>query len=112
MSHCGWNSVLESIVHGVPLIAWPLYAEQKMNAVLLTEDLKAALKVKADKIGLVGREQIAKLAKDLIQGDEGKDVRDKMKQLKDAAARAFEPDGSSSISLAQVAQKMSVLKTK
>nr|XP_027084192.1 hydroquinone glucosyltransferase-like isoform X2 [Coffea arabica] len=112
VSHCGWNSVLESIVHGVPLIAWPLYAEQKMNAVVLTEDLKAALKVKADKIGLVGREQIAKLAKDLIQGDEGKDVRDKMKQLKDAAARAFELDGSSSISLAQVAQKMSVLKSK
>ncbi|XWS42015.1 hypothetical protein CRYUN_Cryun17cG0132300 [Craigia yunnanensis] len=29
LSHCGWNSVLESIVNGVPLIAWPLYAEQK-----------------------------------------------------------------------------------
>lgn len=106
VTHCGWNSILESIVHGVPLIAWPLYAEQKMNAVLLTEDLKAALRAKPEKeSGLVEKEQIAKLAKDLIEGEEGKLVRDKMKELKDAAAMAFRHDGSSAMALAEVAQK-------
>ncbi|KAE8716063.1 hypothetical protein F3Y22_tig00110156pilonHSYRG00312 [Hibiscus syriacus] len=35
--HCGWNSALESIVHGVSMVAWPLYAEQKMNATSLAE---------------------------------------------------------------------------
>uniref|UniRef100_A0A251UBW7 Putative UDP-glucuronosyl/UDP-glucosyltransferase n=1 Tax=Helianthus annuus TaxID=4232 RepID=A0A251UBW7_HELAN len=32
LTHCGWNSTLESVTNGVPMIAWPLYAEQKMNA--------------------------------------------------------------------------------
>ncbi|KAK9195133.1 hypothetical protein WN943_003252 [Citrus x changshan-huyou] len=105
LSHCGWNSILESIVHGVPIIAWPLYAEQKMNAVLLIDDLKVSFRVKVNENGLVGREDIANYAKGLIQGEEGKLLRSKMRALKDAAANALSPDGSSTKSLAQVAQK-------
>ncbi|ESR60210.1 hypothetical protein CICLE_v10015042mg [Citrus x clementina] len=105
LSHCGWNSVLESIVHGVPIIAWPLYAEQKMNAVLLTDDLKVAWRVKVNEDGLVGREEVATYARGLIQGEDGKLLRDKMRVLKDAAANALSPDGFSTKSLANVAQK-------
>ncbi|KAI7747249.1 hypothetical protein M8C21_018564 [Ambrosia artemisiifolia] len=32
MSHCGWNSLLESLWFSVPSAAWPMYAEQQMNA--------------------------------------------------------------------------------
>ena len=46
LSHCGWNSTLESITNGVPMIAWPLYAEQKMNATMLTEELKVSVRSK------------------------------------------------------------------
>nr|GFB34647.1 hydroquinone glucosyltransferase-like [Tanacetum cinerariifolium] len=48
LTHCGWNSISESVVNGVPMIAWPLFAEQRMNAVLLTtkmvwwEEMKSA----------------------------------------------------------------------
>ncbi|KAH9734257.1 UDP-glycosyltransferase 72B1 [Citrus sinensis] len=104
LSHCGWNSILESIVHGVPIIAWPLYSEQKMNAVLLTDDLKVSFRVKVNENGLVGREDIANYAKGLIQGEEGKLLRKKMRALKDAAANALSPDGSSTKSLAQLAR--------
>uniref|UniRef100_A0ACD5US64 Uncharacterized protein n=1 Tax=Avena sativa TaxID=4498 RepID=A0ACD5US64_AVESA len=37
MSHCGWNSILESLYHGVPLIGWPLGAEQFFNAMVVVE---------------------------------------------------------------------------
>ncbi|OVA01929.1 UDP-glucuronosyl/UDP-glucosyltransferase [Macleaya cordata] len=59
LTHCGWNSTLESVVHGIPLVAWPLFAEQKMNAVMLAEDLKVALRPKANKDGLIGHDEIA-----------------------------------------------------
>ncbi|XP_052208983.1 hydroquinone glucosyltransferase-like [Diospyros lotus] len=96
LSHCGWNSVLESIVHGVPIVAWPLYAEQKMNAVLLCEDLKVGYRVKVEENGVVGRDAIAGFVKGLIEGDEGgKLLRDRMRDLEDAAAKALSENGSS-----------------
>ncbi|KAK6935514.1 UDP-glucuronosyl/UDP-glucosyltransferase [Dillenia turbinata] len=104
LTHCGWNSILESVVHGVPLIAWPLNAEQRLNAVLLSEDLKVAVRVEANEKGLVGREKIAEYIKGLIEGNEGKMLKDRMKNLKEAAAMALKEDGSSSKSLIQVPQ--------
>uniref|UniRef100_A0A5B7AF82 Glycosyltransferase n=1 Tax=Davidia involucrata TaxID=16924 RepID=A0A5B7AF82_DAVIN len=105
LTHCGWNSILESVVNGVPLIAWPLYAEQKMNTVMLTEDLKVALRPKANENGLVGRVEITKAVKCLMEGEEGKGVRNRMRDLKDAAAKVLSQDGSSTKSLAELACK-------
>ncbi|KAF8413298.1 hypothetical protein HHK36_001276 [Tetracentron sinense] len=105
LTHCGWNSTLESVVHGVPLITWPLYAEQKMNAVMLTEGLKVALRPKVDENGLVRREEIAKVVKGLLEGEEGKKIRNKMRDLKDAASNVLREDGSSTKSLSEVAHK-------
>ncbi|KAB1215466.1 Hydroquinone glucosyltransferase [Morella rubra] len=104
LTHCGWNSSLESIVYGVPLIAWPLYAEQRTNSVLLADDLKVALRVKYNDNGLVGHKDIANYARSLIEGDEGKLLRSKMKELKDAAEVALSQEGSSTKSLAEVAE--------
>lgn len=105
LTHCGWNSTLESVVEGIPLIAWPLYAEQKMNAVMLAEDLKVASRPKADENGFVGRVEIANMVKRLMEGEEGKGLRSRMKELKDAAAKVLSQDGSSTEALAQVAGK-------
>ncbi|KAI5004186.1 hypothetical protein ZWY2020_031429 [Hordeum vulgare] len=41
--HCLWNYVLESLVHGVPMVPWPLYAEQRQNTVMLTEGVGVAI---------------------------------------------------------------------
>ncbi|KAL6959208.1 hydroquinone glucosyltransferase, partial [Sarracenia purpurea var. burkii] len=105
LTHCGWNSTLESVVNGVPMIAWPLYAEQKMNAVLLTEDLKVALRPKSGENGVVGREEIAAVVRGLMEGEEGKRLRSRMSELKDGAARALSEDGESTWALAELAQK-------
>ncbi|XP_027939745.1 anthocyanidin 3-O-glucosyltransferase 2-like [Vigna unguiculata] len=48
VSHCGWNSSLESIHFGVPIATWPLYAEQQTNAFLLVRELEIALEISLD----------------------------------------------------------------
>ncbi|KAI3706711.1 hypothetical protein L6452_24637 [Arctium lappa] len=48
VSHCGWNSTLESIWCGVPIAAWPIYAEQQANAFQLVVDLGIAADIRMD----------------------------------------------------------------
>lgn len=98
LTHCGWNSVLEGVVNGVPLIAWPLFAEQKLNAVMLSEDLKVGLRPpEGDENGLVRRKEIAKMVKCIMQDgkEEGMKIRERMKRLKEAACKAMSEEGSS-----------------
>ncbi|KAF2293808.1 hypothetical protein GH714_004961 [Hevea brasiliensis] len=48
VSHCGWNSVLESIWFGVPIATWPIYAEQQFNAFEMVIELGLAVEIKMD----------------------------------------------------------------
>nr|KYP71899.1 Hydroquinone glucosyltransferase [Cajanus cajan] len=95
LTHCGWNSILESVVNGVPLLAWPLFAEQKMNAFMLTHDVKVALRPNVSQNGFVDKHEIATVVKCLMEGQDGKKLRYRIKDLKDAAAKALAHDGAS-----------------
>ncbi|GMH17299.1 hypothetical protein Nepgr_019140 [Nepenthes gracilis] len=103
LSHCGWGSTLESVLHGVPMIAWPLYAEQPMNAVMLHMGWKAALRPNANEKGLVERGEVSHVVKELMEGEEGKRIRQRMKDLGEAAKTALTENGSSSKYLSQLA---------
>ncbi|KAF6999772.1 hypothetical protein CFC21_015750 [Triticum aestivum] len=109
VSHCGWNSTLESVVCGVPMLAWPLYAEQGMNAVILEEKLGVALRVPAareDDRCLVTRHEIATAVKELVE--EGQKLRRRAESLQKAAAGAWSPEGPSRRALEEVAVKLKV----
>ncbi|AET01253.1 UDP-glucosyltransferase family protein [Medicago truncatula] len=107
LSHCGWNSTLESVVYGVPLITWPLYAEQRTNAVLLCEGLKVGLRPRVNENGIVERVEIAELIKCLMEGEEGGKLRNNMKEFKEAASSVHKEDGSTTKTLSQLALKWS-----
>ncbi|KAI9085475.1 hypothetical protein K1719_032542 [Acacia pycnantha] len=107
LSHCGWNSVLESLAHGVPLIAWPLYSEQRMNAAMLAEEVGVAVKVAVgetmEESRVVGREEIAAVVRMTVEGGEGREMRRRARELKESAKKAERNGGSSYESLARVA---------
>lgn len=75
LSHCGWNSMMESICSEVPILAFPLAAEQPLNAILVVEELRVAERVVAASEGLVRREEIAEKVKELMEGEKGKELR-------------------------------------
>ncbi|KAL8235850.1 hypothetical protein R6Q59_016931 [Mikania micrantha] len=106
LTHCGWNSILETIVHGVPIISWPLYAEQKMNALYLTEGLKVALRPIVGENGIVGHLEISRVVRGLMEGEEGKTIRSRIQVLKDSAANVLGEDGCSRKTLEHLASKL------
>ncbi|KAJ1439479.1 UDP-glycosyltransferase family, conserved site [Sesbania bispinosa] len=103
LTHCGWNSVLESIVHGVPMIVWPLFAEQRTNAAMVTDGLKIAVRPKSSTNGIVIKEEIANLIKGLMEGLEGEEIRLRMKELQKLAEHAMMEDGSSTKTISELA---------
>lgn len=97
LTHCGWNSILESLTMGVPMIAWPMYAEQRMNAAMLVEELEVAIRpcqLPVKKV--VRREEIDKMVRRILEGDEGRCMRLKAQDLQTTAAQALNVDGGSS----------------
>ena len=101
MSHCGWNSCLESISLGVPLVAWPMHSDQPMNAVLITEILKVGLAVREwdKKEELVSSSVIEKVVKRLMASNEGDEIRKRAEELGDELRKATGEGGVSRMEL-------------
>lgn len=103
VSHCGWNSTMESLINGVPLIVWPLYAEQNMNATMLTEQLGLAVRPKVSS-GIVDRKELEKVVVKLMVDKEGRVLRNRANDMKCKAKKALGKGGSSYASLSQFAE--------
>jgi hypothetical protein len=96
VSHCGWNSILESLWHGVPIAAWPVYAEQQINAFQMVKDLGLAVELKLDyRRGgeVVAAEDIEKAVKCLMDGES--EVRKRVKEVSEKSRKAVVNGGSS-----------------
>ncbi|XP_055817099.1 beta-D-glucosyl crocetin beta-1,6-glucosyltransferase-like [Solanum dulcamara] len=80
ISHCGWNSVMESIDFGLPIIAMPMHLDQPVNARLIVE-LGVAVEIVRDDDGKIHREEIAETLKGVIKGKTGENLRDKVRDI-------------------------------
>lgn len=108
LSHCGWSSVLESLTKGVPIMAWPLYAEQWMNATLLTEEIGVAVRTsELPAKEVIGREEVALLVRKIVaeEDEEGRKIRAKAEEVRVSSERAWTQVGSSRSSLFEWAKK-------
>ncbi|KAF8751993.1 hypothetical protein HU200_011979 [Digitaria exilis] len=77
MSHCGWNSTIESLSHGKPVLAWPMHSDQPWDSELLCKYLKAGLLVRPwEKHGeTISAEAIQKVIEEAMVSDNGMAVR-------------------------------------
>ncbi|CAJ2671749.1 unnamed protein product [Trifolium pratense] len=71
LSHCGWNSVLESLSHGVPIIGWPLAAEQGYNAKMLVEEMGVSVELTRTVESVIYKEDVKRVI-EIVMDEEGK----------------------------------------
>ncbi|CAN1249981.1 UDP-glycosyltransferase 71A15 [Linum perenne] len=103
VSHCGWNSTLESIWFGVPIAAWPIYAEQQLNAFKLVKEMELAedirMDYRRDSGVIVKAEEIERGIRRLMAAEEVEGKRKKLKEMSDKGRRALIEGGSSYASM-------------
>ncbi|XP_010521939.1 PREDICTED: UDP-glycosyltransferase 71C3-like [Tarenaya hassleriana] len=97
VSHCGWNSILESLWFGVPIATWPMYAEQQLNAFTMAKELGLAVELRLDYVSsqgeMVAADEIARAVRSLMDGGDGR--REKVKEMAEGARKAVMDGGSS-----------------
>ncbi|KAI4305814.1 hypothetical protein L6164_029157 [Bauhinia variegata] len=91
LTHCGWNSTLESIGAGVPIICWPFFAEQQTNCRYACTRWGIGMEVNHD----VKRAEIEALVNEAIKGERGKKMRQTVSEWKEKALAATDIGGSS-----------------
>ncbi|XP_037494230.1 UDP-glycosyltransferase 88A1 [Jatropha curcas] len=104
VTHGGWNSVLEAVSAGVPMVVWPLYAEQRINKVLLVEEMKIALPINESKNGFVAVSEVEKRVTELMDSDTVNSVRERTVAMKIAAEEALSEGGSSRVALTRLTE--------
>ncbi|KAL6329715.1 hypothetical protein AAG906_035363 [Vitis piasezkii] len=108
VSHCGWNSLLESIWYGVPIATWPMYAEQQINAFQMVKDLGLAVEIKIDydkdNNYIVNAHKIENGLKKLMSINS--EVRKKMNEMQQISRRVMIDGGSSHSSLGHFIENM------
>jgi hypothetical protein len=109
VSHCGWNSVMESLAAGKPLLAWPMIAEQHLNARhvanILGVGVRIALKSGAD---IVGRAQVEERVRELMAADSkaARSMRERAAEAQQAAKAAVSPGGTSAMALRNLVEEL------
>ncbi|KAL8489493.1 hypothetical protein ACS0TY_025405 [Phlomoides rotata] len=102
MTHCGWNSCIESITMGVPMAAWPMHSDQPTNAVLVTEILKVGLPVRkwGKSCGeVVEAATVEDVVRRLIASEEGGEIRKRVEKLAAVVRGATEKGGASRVEM-------------
>ncbi|WCJ44235.1 UDP-glycosyltransferase 88F3 [Euphorbia peplus] len=106
VTHCGWNSVLEAVVAGVPLIAWPLYAEQHLNRNVLVEDMEMAIPVEQrDEDRFVSAAELERRVRELMESEKGKELKEKCWKMRESNMNALTKSGSSISDLSKLVEK-------
>lgn len=95
VTHCGWNSTLEALSLGVPMVAVPVWFDQPTNGKYIVDVWRVGVRVPVDESGMVSRDEVAVCIMDAMEGDEKEEIRENALKWKKLAIEAMDEGGSS-----------------
>ncbi|KAL2525795.1 UDP-glycosyltransferase 76F1 [Abeliophyllum distichum] len=90
-THNGWNSTIESICEGVPMICMPCFTDQLVNARYVSHVWKVGVQLENG----LDRVNIEQAIKKIMVEKEGEEIRKQVLHLKEKANLCLVPGGSS-----------------
>ncbi|KAF6174152.1 hypothetical protein GIB67_033684 [Kingdonia uniflora] len=106
ITHCGWNSILEGLSMGVPLVAMPMLWDQPLNAKFVEDVWGVGIRTKMNDKGLVGREELLFCIREVMQGDRRKAIQNNVSSWKTSAKDAMDIGGSSYANIEEVVARL------
>lgn len=95
MTHCGWNSCMESITTGVPVAAWPMHSDQPRNMVLMAMVLRVGVVLQVWRQEVVTADAVEEVVRKLMVSEEGAEVRRNAEKLGNVVRQSVEDGGES-----------------
>uniref|UniRef100_A0A2N9FLF1 Glycosyltransferase n=1 Tax=Fagus sylvatica TaxID=28930 RepID=A0A2N9FLF1_FAGSY len=95
ISHCGWNSTLEALSLGVPMVAMPQWTDQATNAKFIVDVWKVGVKIKVNEKGIATKKEIELCIREVMEGERGKEMKRNSVRWKELAKEAIHEGGSS-----------------
>ncbi|XP_062023553.1 mogroside IE synthase-like [Rosa rugosa] len=95
ITHCGWNSTLEALSLGVPMVAMPRWTDQSTNAKYITDVWKIGIRAQVDEKRIVRQEEVEHCVSEILEGERGNEIQKNAIALKELARKAVDEGGSS-----------------
>lgn len=95
VTHCGWNSTLEALSLGVPMVAMPWWSDQSTNAKFVMDIWKMGIRACPDERNIVSHEEIVRCVKLVMEGERGEEMRENARKWKELGRGAVDEGGSS-----------------
>eukprot|EP01018_Ginkgo_biloba_P021251 Gb_33846 [translate_table: standard] len=106
MSHCGWNSSLDGLSLGVPMLTFGMWTDQNTNAKCLSDVWKMGLRMRKGEDGIVGREEVERCIRLAVNSKEIAELKKNGLKWKELAKRAMMEGGSSDTNLNSFVQQI------
>ncbi|XP_058202399.1 UDP-glycosyltransferase 74F2-like isoform X2 [Rhododendron vialii] len=105
-SHCGWNSTIEALSLGVPMVVMPQWTDQTTNAKFVQDVWKVGIRVKMDEKGVVGRKEVENCIREVMEGEKGKEMMENCIKWKVLAREAVCEGGTSDKDIDEFVSKL------